>query len=345
MEEKNGQKIIFSETIEHIKYVIGDAPFGLITTDKEGFITMINRQAIEFMSFHFSMEEIIGMELCGILSALPEAQNAIHNMIKARAMPSFIHSVNFNSRQLAVRGKDIKGGYLIAIQNMTPILDAEKDTISAMIQGQEQERERIAREIHDGIGPLLAAIKLNLEAIMARNATNLDRQSIQDWEGLVNALDETMRDLRSISHELLPGVLNDFGLVQAIRSLCARIDGTGGMKTNFFTNLEKRLNPEYELSVYRIVQELTSNAIKHSDAESFSIQLLDHQESLLLTVEDNGKGWDMVKPDIFMTGIGLRNIRGRVKGLGGTLVFDTQPGKGLCTIIEFPHNTINNGNH
>jgi signal transduction histidine kinase len=109
------------------------------------------------------------------------------------------------------------------------------------------------------------------------------------------------------------------------------------MKVHFFSNLDKRLAPVYELSVYRIIQELTNNAVKHSGADNYSIQLLDHQDSLLLTVEDNGKGWDMSNPDLMTKGIGLRNIKGRVKALGGTLIFDTQPGKGLSTIIEFPH--------
>ena len=193
------------------------------------------------------------------------------------------------------------------------------------------------------ITTMLAAIRLNMEAIMTRNITCLDKQTIKDWKGLVDVLDETMKDLRALSHELLPGVISDFGLVQAITSLCARVDGTGGMKTQFYTNLEKRLDPEYELSIYRIVQELANNAIKHSGADNFIVQLMDHPESLLLTVEDNGKGWDMANPEIFISGIGLLNIRGRVKALGGNLVFDTQPGKGLNTIIEFPYDVIDNG--
>ena len=339
MTAKSGQNIIFSATLEHLDYVIGDAPFGLLSLNTRGFITMINKQVIEMLSLPYSMEDIIGREFYGLLSEFPELQNAIHNMINARISPSFIDSIHTGSRQLVVRSKSIKGGYIVSVQNITALMDTEKETIAAVIQGLEQERERIAGEIHDGVGPMLAAIKMNLEAIMARNASQLDRQSVDEWKGMVSALDETMRDLRAISHELLPGVISDFGLIQAIKSLCSKIDGRRGMGIHFYSNLEKRLAPEYELSIYRIIQELTNNAIKHSDAENLSIQLLDHQDSLVLIVEDNGKGWDMNDPDLMMTGIGLRNIKGRVKALGGSLIFDTQPGKGLSTIIEFPRNS------
>jgi signal transduction histidine kinase len=326
------------ESVENLNYFIGDAPFGLIVCNKKGLITMINSQAMELLSIPGSPGEINGREITSAVSKLPEVQNAVHNMITARTQTSFVDSVLFKYRKLLIRGKAGKIGYFLTIQNITPEVDDEQVNISAILQGLEQERERVAREIHDGINPMLASIRLNMEAIMARNKSSLDKQTIQEWKRLVDSLDETMKDLRNISHQLLPSVISDFGLAQAITSLCALVEGMGEMKTNFYSNLKKRLDPDYELSLYRIVQEFANNAIKHSGADDFSVQLVDHPESLLLIVEDNGKGWDMNNPEIIMKGIGLRNIKGRVTALNGTIVFDTQPGKGLCAILEFPHN-------
>jgi signal transduction histidine kinase len=333
------------ETIENVLYIIGNAPVGLIACDRGGLITIINPQAIELLSFSESPEELTGTNLIEKISGLPDLKEPIHNMINGTTQPPFIHSLNFGSKQLITRGKAIRDGYVISIHNIAQIIDAEKDTMTAVIQGQEQERKRIAKEIHDGINPMLAAIRLNLEAIMTRIMPLLDTQTIGEWNELLDGLDESIKELRAISHALLPGVIADYGLVIAIQSLCARLDGTVGLKANFITNLEERLPPLYESSIYRIVQELISNAIKHSGADTVNVQLLNHSESLILIVEDNGKGWDMADSSILKTGIGLRNIKGRVKAMAGTLVLDTQPGKGLCAIIELPFNHNQNGTH
>ena len=146
-------------------------------------------------------------------------------------------------------------------------------------------------------------------------------------------IDQAADDLRTISHNLMPKVLSDFGLVEAIDSLCDKID-EAGLRVEFIsTGIEKRLNKVSELSLYRITQELINNTLKYGQATKITVQLIKRDQSIRLMYEDDGKGFDL---NSISKGLGLMNIENRAKALAGQVTFDSQPIQGMTAIIDIP---------
>ncbi len=197
----------------------------------------------------------------------------------------------------------------------------ERALMRALIEGQEKERKRIAADLHDGLGPLLSAVKLRLSSTQhAANET-------------AELLDQAMREIRSISHNLLPGTLEDFGLETALDDLCSKLRVGGANVRYQLAGPGHAIPKEVQLSYYRIAQELLTNALRHANASQVEIQLVRHDESLLLLVEDDGKGFD---PTTGGGGIGLRNVTSRAESIGAVLYIDSQAGRGTTVSVELP---------
>jgi signal transduction histidine kinase len=162
----------------------------------------------------------------------------------------------------------------------------------------------------------------------------ITREAIDLFDHALGLLDTSIKELRHVSHNLIPETLFKFGLKQALSDLC---DGAGGkgLKVKFaFYGVEKRYNEKLEIATYGIVQELVNNAMKHSDASEIAVQLVSEEERLSVTVQDNGEGMDLKSQNI-STGSGLANIRSRVASFGGHFDLSSEHGKGTEAIIEF----------
>jgi signal transduction histidine kinase len=215
----------------------------------------------------------------------------------------------------------------------------EKDmvTLSTIrVAVQEEERHRIAREIHDGLGQLLTAIKFNLEILEDTiRATDDERERIRDMKEL---LDSVMKEARELSYNLMPSVLEDFGLAPALQLLTEQYGNRTGIKTAFHVHgLAGRVDPQIEVALYRIAQESFNNISKHAQATEVNLQIIGHDRMLRLVVEDNGRG--MVIPQAHMTGksgIGLVSMRERAASFGGTLMIDSTLGGGTMLSVEIP---------
>jgi len=208
----------------------------------------------------------------------------------------------------------------------------------ARVQAQEEERRRISREIHDGLGQLLTAIKFNLEIFedtLPENGETIRR--IADMKQL---LDNVMKEAREISYNLMPSVLDDFGLVPGLISLCEQFSKGTGMKVAFHEHgLKERLGPDQEIGLYRIVQEALNNIVKHADAREVEVQIVRHADVLRMTVEDDGKGMEVFSPaerSLEHGGTGLVSMRERAGSMKGTLMIDSTPGKGTTISVEIP---------
>ncbi len=198
------------------------------------------------------------------------------------------------------------------------------EVAQSVIQGTENERERIAKELHDSIGSYLSTIGLFTDQL---NTTDHLKSKIR---GLIN---ETHSEVRRISDDLLPMAFNRFGLIEAIRNLCTDLNNSQ-IEVRFITNIEElNLTNEQQLNIYRIIQELTNNTIKHADATQLNIQLLKDEEGLILTVEDNGKGFDMEVVQQEKT-TAFHSIRARCETLKAYLHFETNTDTGTIIIIE-----------
>jgi len=208
------------------------------------------------------------------------------------------------------------------------LADQELKAFDAMIEGQEQERKRMAEELHDRLGSTLSATKMHLEALNANSKNN-------DQVDYINKLlDTAIEDTRQISHNMLSGVLTKFGLVAALHDLKETISSTGQLEISLSTiQVDERLELDTEINLYRITQELLSNTLKHAAASRFSIRLEKKNSTLELTVSDDGKGMGKTQDS---SGIGMRNIESRVSKIGGTWVMHSPPGGGFEATISVP---------
>ncbi len=205
----------------------------------------------------------------------------------------------------------------------------------AMLQGQERERSRIARDLHDGLGGMLASVKLKLSAV----ATNVDKQEINkeshmELYTIINQLDHSVNELRRVARNMMPESLLYMGLEAALKDLCNAMSNTE-LKVDFQTsNLNDNYPQPFQIAVYRIVQELLTNAVKHSGASQVWVQCSEEDGKFFISVEDNGRGFD-AKNDLFeKEGIGISNIRNRVEILNGQFDIDATLGRGASFHIQ-----------
>ncbi|NOT49811.1 MAG: tetratricopeptide repeat protein [Chitinophagaceae bacterium] len=208
------------------------------------------------------------------------------------------------------------------------------ELFNAIAATQEQERKRIAQDIHDSLGSILSAAKLKM-AEVKDNKPELSGD--EKFISGINLLDEASSELRNISHNIMPATLSKLGLVPALKNLAEKISTHKGLQVHFIAHeLDSRLEEQTEISVYRIVLELINNVVKHAAATKATVQLIKYPDHINITVEDNGKGFDAVKMNEEKTGIGLGNVMARVEYLKGKLDIDTMPGKGTTVVVDIP---------
>lgn len=204
----------------------------------------------------------------------------------------------------------------------------------AVIDAEEKERTRIAKDLHDGIGQQLSAIKLMASSLAN---THSESERIEKVYTLKSTVDDAVKEVRSVSHNMMPNALFKLGLSTALREFIDKISSTGFLKISLeIIGLTKQLDNTTEIILYRVIQELVNNTIKHANATQLTIQIINHDDKTLnIIVEDNGTGFDANNKNKF-EGIGLKNIISRIEYLNGTVEFDTLPGRGTTVIIDVP---------
>ncbi|WP_255154729.1 ATP-binding protein [Ferruginibacter sp. HRS2-29] len=215
------------------------------------------------------------------------------------------------------------------IDNLQQKIKIER--LNASIAGEQKERTRMARELHDGIGGLISAAKMNFE--LARK--KIPQESAGDFTDGLKLLEEAGIELRQAAHNLIPETLLQEGLSAAVAAYCERLSSKGTTTISFQSFGEQQhIGPSYDLTIYRIIQELVHNIIKHARAKTAMVQLNFHPDnSLSITVEDDGIG--MKQDGDHADGMGLKNIHNRVKELNGSLEIKSETGKGTGFYLEF----------
>lgn len=204
----------------------------------------------------------------------------------------------------------------------------------AMLQGQEAERSRLAKDLHDGLGGLLAGVKLKLSSIVAKAGGN-DSGGNGAVHDVIDQLDYSVDELRRIAHNMMPESLRYGGLVPALSDLC-RYMGTPQIEVVFQDlGLKDSYTEQLRITVYRVVQELLTNAVKHAGAGKIILQCSELDNWLFVTVEDNGKGMELIKNDQ-ANGLGLTNIENRIALLNGNMESQSNAGEGTTFNIQIP---------
>jgi len=206
------------------------------------------------------------------------------------------------------------------------IKERELDEMKAVMEGEEQERTRIARDIHDGLMIQFSTVKMNLSALLGKEEGTLP---------YLQQLDKAIASLRSTAHNLMPDVLLDGGLAEAIYYFCENIREHVTFEITFnLLNDVPRFEEKFELSVYRIVQELVQNIIKHAAAQEAYIQIGYREGLLNITIEDDGVGMPGAAQE-GNAGLGLKSIKNRMPALNGTMEISGEPDGGTSIILEF----------
>lgn len=209
--------------------------------------------------------------------------------------------------------------------------DQEIKSINAVLEGQETERIRIAKDLHDRLGSMLTTAKWSFESYLEEHSGNGQVEPLMKSTLL---LDDAYQEVRRIAHDMVSGVLTKFGLVPAVEELCNAINDSKRLQVKLITfGMDARPDNNVEVVLYRVVQELLSNILKHAKASLVTVQIGRVEQELTVSVEDNGIGFD---PDLAQKGMGLKNIEARVNGLNGSVHFDTGKGNGTSVIIEVP---------
>lgn len=327
----------FTETYDFLVSIIGNAPYGIIAIDLDGSITMCNKLALDQLSIPHKVKEIVETPFLDYTPPIPKLHKRIVNCLD-RGRKSFnLNNVSIQEKTLNIKGRSILNGMIITTSDITEAKETERKIMSAVLEGQENERRRLAKEIHDGIGPLMSTIKLNIESVKndIEDASEKTWKKMETMEELVHSV---ANDIRGISHALMPSALKDFGLIPALENLILKINNSEKICIQLFHNgLNQRLDELVELGLYRITQELINNTLKYANAKTMTIQLVKHPKDLTLTVEDDGVGFDKEKINqLIASGIGLRNMKTRAESMQGTFMLDSSPGNGVMATVEVP---------
>lgn len=231
-----------------------------------------------------------------------------------------------------------KKNELIAQQNIKNLInEQELKTYDAMMEGQEEERKRIANDLHDRLGSMLSTVKLLFSALDSKIDQAVEENKVQYTKANL-LLDEACVEVRRISHNLSTGIVSNFGLTVALEELVESIDNSGVIKCNLNVyGLNERLDMKIEVAIYRMVQEIINNILKHAKATKITIQINKSVDSISISIEDNGVGFD-VEEKKKSGGLGLASIEARAKKVNGTYHIESSVGNGTMSIIEIPLN-------
>ncbi len=209
--------------------------------------------------------------------------------------------------------------------------EKQLDAAQNMIQGEEQERTRLARDLHDGLGGMLSGVKFQLNSM--KGNVILSEENAGTFTKSISQIDNAIAEMRRVAHNMMPEALLKFGLNETLNSYSESVSQNSDLIVTYQSfGMEQRLEQTNEIVIYRIVQELLNNTIKHANATKSNIQLTRNDNLISLTVEDNGKGFDINA--IKKNGIGLSNINHRVEYLNGKMDIQSDI-KGTSTHIEF----------
>jgi signal transduction histidine kinase len=200
-----------------------------------------------------------------------------------------------------------------------------KENQQSIVNGEEKERSRFSKELHDGLGPMLTTLRINIQSAALDEATKM---------GLLNQLDETISEVRRMSNNLMPSVLTDFGAGEAIGNLIAQIQKNAPVIFKYKNDMssESKIDDSIHIALYRIAQESINNALKHAEATEIRMSLSEFEDHVGLFISDNGKGFQQ---NATTAGNGLRNMKERVKLTNGTIQIDSGP-EGTTIEIEIP---------
>ncbi|WP_276166351.1 tetratricopeptide repeat-containing sensor histidine kinase [Zobellia alginiliquefaciens] len=241
------------------------------------------------------------------------------------ALLLFVGFYAYNSKLRRARKKEREQEKEVALLKQRQ----ENEVFSAMIEGQEKERKRLAIDLHDGLGGRLSGISLNLSKLNKDEPKEYPKAQLQK---IMKDLDDSLTELRSIARNMMPETLVKFGLQAALKDYCSSMTGSGTKVTLQFYGTEKGISLNQQVTIYRVIQELINNAVKHAKASDVLVQYMRDGNKVDITVEDNGIGFNKV--NVTEGGMGLSNLKTRVAYLKGDLEFHSEENEGTTVNVQ-----------
>ncbi|MDX9705903.1 MAG: histidine kinase [Weeksellaceae bacterium] len=203
---------------------------------------------------------------------------------------------------------------------------------SSIIRAEENIKQEFSKELHDGLGPLLSSVKMSLSAVSKDSDPEKNEKILNNAQMLI---DESIRTIKEISNNLSPHVLNNFGLHRALKSFINKLPVETGPKFSFKSNIyDLRFSYTIETVIYRIICELITNTLKHADASNIFLDLVHENETLNIKYMDDGKGFEWTENTEIKSGLGIINIKSRIKSVNGTCQIFTKPNEGFNILIR-----------
>jgi PAS domain S-box-containing protein len=344
--EKKLNETKLKESEQHFR-LLSDLTFEGIIIHQAGVCIDVNSSLCAMTGY--SIDELIGknvVELC-----IPKQYHEV--------VASKISQDKAEPYEIAVRRKDgsdfsalFEGRYFDkknnirvgSVRDITDKKEADKRIMNAIIEAEEKERDHFAREIHDGLGPILSSLNMYFDWLSKTDDNKKKEMIVQN--GSKN-IQEAISIVEEISNNLTPRTLNAFGLSAAVRNFIGRLEMRQEPKIKFNSTFEQRFNINLEAAIYRIITELINNSLKHAEASLIEIFLKFNTHLKTITVEysDNGIGFNLYETLKMNKGFGLVNIKQRISAFDGLVNFDTSPKKGLKVKIQFRNiDTLKNVN-
>ena len=319
-----------TEAIQFLNALVSNMDIGVIAFDMEGYITLINGKAIDYLSITKQSNRIIDTQVLTHLD-IPALTTLVESCLNTTRKNFYLADIYHNEMYFNIDGKKLLDGMLLSISDITENVLARDEATQSLLLGQEMERRRLAKEIHDGVGPNMSTLRLQIDAIKRQATTD---KVIAGLELINESISSIATDIRQISHDLMPSSLIDYGVVTALSNFAKKISDASEIDVQYQSNIKDgQLTKEYELNIFRIVQELVNNALKYSQCQNIEISLRKDNEGIGILVQDDGIGMDVNKTN---SGIGIPNIKSRIASLHGAIEFDSQVGGGVSVHIDLP---------
>lgn len=209
--------------------------------------------------------------------------------------------------------------------------ERQQSLLKATIEGQERERKRLAKDLHDGMGSLLSGLSLNLKFQKSRENPNSEQFAF--LSEACKLVDESIQNVRTVSHNLMPATLENFGLISAMKECIQSLNRTEELDIQINSiNAPFKISNTVALGLLRVFQELVQNTIKHADASKIIVTITYNSDSIWLNYSDNGRGFDLIESG----GLGIKNMQSRIQALDGVLHIAQENSSGFSVYIEVP---------
>ena len=323
-----------TEALDFLERFINTLPDAIVVFSVDGSIMLLNDLMLQSLGLDASPESYLGRSVTNLISKGDIYLHLI-NCFDDDRQDFSIPNYRLKRRIFEVNGKRIAEGMILIMHDITANVKTQNNNTKYLIRGQEKERKRLAEEIHDGVGPSLSTIKLNIDLETSKTTDADTKLNLQE---ISTQISEISTEIRQISHDLMPASLLDFGLIAGIENQIAKLNQYEGLTillNNELATDKTSFTQEQELNIFRIVQESMHNSIKHAKCSEINIHLKSDDNSLLVKITDNGSGLkDKTSPE----GIGLRNIKTRTKSLGGRTRITSKENQGLTIKLSIPLN-------